>query len=93
MLLSLLPNIVVGFIVSFGVRKLGKTLRKFVDELIVIWEGQHSKGEQTQSLELYVATKVRENLLSSYVPDIKKFLELSPEIRSEILEKYTTKEG
>lgn len=70
-----------------------KTLRKFVDELIVIWEGQHSKGEQTQSLELYVATKVKENLLAGYLPDIKKFLELSPEIRSEILSKYSIDNG
>lgn len=72
---------------------MGKTLRKLVDELIVSWELQHSKGEQTQSLELFIATKVREDLLSKYLPDVRMFLELSPEIRTKFLSENSVDNG
>lgn len=68
---------------------MSKTLRKLVDIWTCEWEQLHSENKQTQSLVLYIATKVRENILSSYVPDAKKFLELSPEIRTKFLSEHS----
>jgi hypothetical protein len=68
---------------------MSKTLRKLVDEWVIFWESQHSRGEQTESMGLFIAKKVRENLLDSYLEDVKEFVKLSPEIRKEILQKYS----
>ena len=31
--------------------------RKQIDEYIILWENQHDKGEQKQSLEMFIRTK------------------------------------
>lgn len=36
------------------------TLRKQVDVWIIEWERQHSEGQQTESLEMYIAKKAIE---------------------------------
>lgn len=39
---------------------MAQTLRKLVDEWIIVWEKLHAKNEQTESLEMYVAKKAIE---------------------------------